>query len=103
MHPWLSRRALHDLFLLPASKSVVRLTHFKQTGTEYLASVRTQIPSQVIPLLSDYETEASEGWAEEDELDVSASKRAFSVGSLHLTVPGSSSPPCKNHKPFSRV
>lgn len=77
MHPWLSRRALHDLFLLPASKSVVRLTHFKQTGTEYLASVRTQIPSQVIPLLSDYETEASEGWAEEDELDVSASKRAF--------------------------
>ncbi|MCJ1347538.1 hypothetical protein MMC31_005763 [Peltigera leucophlebia] len=40
-----------------------------ETGTEYLASVRTQIPSHVIPSLSDYEAEANEGSAEEDELD----------------------------------
>lgn len=80
MQAWLARRlfrALHDLFLLPASKSAVWLTHSTQTGTEYLASVRTQIPSHVIPSLSDYEAEANEGSAEEDELDVSTSERAF--------------------------
>lgn len=70
-------RILHDLFLLSASKSVIRLIHSTQTGTEYLVSVCNRIPSQVIPSLSDNGAEGHEGSIEEDELDVSNLKRAF--------------------------
>lgn len=65
------------LFFLSSSKSVMRLIHSVQTGTEYLVSVCDRIPSQVIPSLSDNEAEVQEGSIEEDELDVSNLKRAF--------------------------
>lgn len=58
-------------------KSIIRLIHSAQTGSEYLVSVCNQIPSQVIPSLSDNEAEVHEDSIEEDELDVSKLRRAF--------------------------